>query len=501
MSFFKRDANATQDLSDGKPDDSATVPVGTVAAVPPIADAPPPRGVGRVRLLLMLALCVVNAALSGLLLLHHHGESVGAAAVGQVCGSGDDSGCDKVAHSRFAQVRGMPLGGIGIVFYGALAVLLVLALLAGPETRAAAGALVLLALTLALAADVALFGIQLVAIRAFCKLCLLTYAVNGLALVLALPARRDGRVVGESLLRPDGRLAFAGWAIATVALGAGVVAAESALDHRERDRVAGLLGGPAAAAAPVAPPTAAPLVSPAPGTDVARFQEEARVATEQARRLQEILDDPRKLDQYFAEKAAREFEQGPVHPLKLEGTPYKGPAQAPIRVTEFSDFLCPFCKNIAGAFASYLPASAGRVSVYFKNYPLDSECNPNVASSLHPGACHLARGGLCAHEQGRFWPYHDKVFFGTPLTNPAKADVARLAGEAGLDAAAFQACVDTPRIKEKLAAEIAEAKASGVDATPTLFVNGKRLPRINDFTQTVEKEAQKLGLPPLPAPH
>ena len=48
---------------------------------------------------------------------------------------------------------------------------------------------------------------------------------------------------------------------------------------------------------------------------------------------------------------------------------------------------------------------------------------------------------------------------------------------------------------------IAEGKASGVGGTPTLFVNGKRLPRINDFTQTVEKEAQKLGLPPLPAPH
>jgi protein-disulfide isomerase len=240
-------------------------------------------------------------------------------------------------------------------------------------------------------------------------------------------------------------------------------------------------------------------VSPAPGTDVARFQEEARVATEQARRLQEILDDPRKLDQYFAEKAAREFEQGPVHALKLEGVAYKGPAQAPIRVTEFSDFLCPFCKNIAGAFQSYLPGTAGRVSVYFKNYPLDSECNPNVANSMHPGACHLARGGLCAHEQGRFWPYHDKVFFGSPLANPSKADVIRVAGESGLDAAAFQTCLDSPRIKEKLAAEIAEAKATGVAGTPTLFVNGKRLPRINDFTQTVEKEAQKLGLPPLPA--
>ena len=120
--------------------------------------------------------------------------------------------------------------------------------------------------------------------------------------------------------------------------------------------------------------------------------------------------------------------------------------------------------------------------------------------TIHAGACRLARGGLCAHEQGRFWPYHDKVF-ASPPPDPLKVDLAKLAGEAGLDAAAFGACLDSPRIAERLAAEIAEGKGSGVDATPTLFVNGKRLPRINDFTQTVEKEAQKLGLPPLPQPH
>ena len=282
--------------------------------------------------------------------------------------------------------------------------------------------------------DVALFGIQLIAIRAFCKVCLLTYAIGALGLVLALPARRDGRVVGESLVRPDGRLAFAGWALATLGLGATVLAGEKALDLREHERARLVLGAPATSAATLS--TAAPIATPAPGSEGARFQEEARVATEQARRLQEILDDPRKLDQYFAEKAAREFEQGPVHPLKLDAAPYKGPAQAPIRVTEFSDFLCPFCRNIAGAFASYLPTTAGRVAVYFKNYPLDAECNPNVKPTIHAGACRLARGGLCAHEQGRFWPYHDRIF-ALPPADAAKPDLTKLAGEAGLDAAAF----------------------------------------------------------------
>src|SRR4029453_9526818 len=109
-------------------------------------------------------------------------------------------------------------------------------------------AIALLVLTLALAVDVALFGIQLVAIRAFCKVCLLTYAIGALGLVVALPPGRDGRVLGEALLRPDGRLAFTGWAIATVLLAVGVLAGEKALDLREHERARTILGVPAAPA-------------------------------------------------------------------------------------------------------------------------------------------------------------------------------------------------------------------------------------------------------------
>jgi protein-disulfide isomerase len=55
-------------------------------------------------------------------------------------------------------------------------------------------------------------------------------------------------------------------------------------------------------------------------------------------------------------------------------------------------------------------------------------------------------------------------------------------------------------MKERLAAQIEEAREGGVSATPTLFINGKRLPRINDFVATVDKEAGRLRLPPMPKP-
>jgi protein-disulfide isomerase len=75
--------------------------------------------------------------------------------------------------------------------------------------------------------------------------------------------------------------------------------------------------------------------------------------------------------------------------------------------------------------------------------------------------------------------------------------VARVAGEAGLNGAALQGCMEDPKTKETLAAQIAEANRLGVAATPTLYLNGKKLPRVNDFVAVVDKEARKKGFAPL----
>ena len=73
----------------------------------------------------------------------------------------------------------------------------------------------------------------------------------------------------------------------------------------------------------------------------------------------------------------------------------------------------------------------------------------------------------------------------------------RLAGEAGLNPDAVEGCLTDPRTKEQLAAQIEEGKRIGVQATPTLLINGKKLPRVEDFLATVDKEAQAKGFPPM----
>lgn len=439
-----------------------------------------PPAIATWRVLAAIVLCLANAALSGVLLLQHHGQAAGLAAVNQLCGPAADSGCAEVARSRWSEVGGVPLAAVGLAFFAAVALLLLLGTMAGREARTAAAAVALLALVLAVAVDVVLLGIQAVAIRAFCRLCLLTYGLNALAVVALLPTRRDGSVVGEAVSRRDGRLAFGAWAVAALAVVLGVAMTEWALSRAQAAGAAGILGAP--------PPVAA-------GGEADSYREQARAASEQARQLQEILDDPEKLERYFADKAAREFDQAPVHALDLAGVAFKGPPQAPVKVVEYSDFLCPFCRDVAAGFSNYLPRSGGRVAIYYKNFPLDSECNPAVKRAVHPGACLLALGGLCAQDQGRFWPYHDRVF-GAPSSNPQTHDVLRLGIEAGVEAGAFEKCLTSGAARDRLKAEIEEAQRVGVNSTPTLYVNGRRLPRVNDFMMTVDKEAARLGVAP-----
>src|SRR4051812_42565880 len=198
------------------------------------------------------------------------------AAAGQVCGAGAERGCETVAQSRYAELRGVPIAAFGLAFSASLAVLLLLAAAAGSEARTAAALIAFVALLAALAVDLVLLGVQIFAIHAFCRLCLLTYAVNALALVLVRPLQRRLVVVRQALGAPAGPAAFAGWAVATVAILAAVLAGSMALRYRERLQSASILGLPTSMASAPLPGAAAPTAPAAAGTEAQRYQEEAR---------------------------------------------------------------------------------------------------------------------------------------------------------------------------------------------------------------------------------
>jgi protein-disulfide isomerase/uncharacterized membrane protein len=457
----------------------------------------------RNRLSLLVLLAFAGAFLSGLLLFDHHGVRSAQSAVHQLCGPGEESGCFLVSHSQYSTLGGFSLAAVGVFFYGSMLLLLVLGLVSSDSVRDSVAALALVAFGAALAADVLLLGIQAFAIGAYCRLCLATYAVNVAAVAALLPLRSKLAEIS----RGEARRALGVWAVGAVVVAVAVGAVDRALASAAQRQATNLLGESAPAppapeppppvepAAPEPPPSTAPVVT-APPSDDRLEQIEAQLEAAQARirELEATLDDPQKFQEYQTQKAAEDFERQPRQELELEGIPSKGPAEAPIQVVEFSDFLCPFCRNLAGAFGGFMPQSQGRVAIFFKNYPLDQACNPAMTRTVHDGACELALGGICAQEQGKFWPYHDRIFSEPPM-NPSNEDVVRIATEAGLDGNALRQCLSSPGARSKLDRDIAEGRRLEVKATPTVFVNGKRLEQIGGFLKAIESESKRLGLP------
>ncbi len=126
---------------------------------------------------------------------------------------------------------------------------------------------------------------------------------------------------------------------------------------------------------------------------------------------------------------------------------------------------------------------------------MDQECQPGLKRTVHPGACKLALGAICAQKQGRFWAYHDKVY-AAPPKNPTLETVAGIAAAAGANKGAFFACMGSSEAAQELTSQIQEAKLAGVTSTPSVFLNGRKLPQANALLQGIESESKRLGLAP-----
>jgi protein-disulfide isomerase len=144
--------------------------------------------------------------------------------------------------------------------------------------------------------------------------------------------------------------------------------------------------------------------------------------------------------------------------------PIRGDKDAKLTIVEFSDFQCPYCQRAMGTLEQVLAKYPADVRVVYRHLPLDR---------IHPNARPAAEASACADEQGRFWEYHDKLFQNNRAL--AREDLVRYAGEVGLDAARFQACVDERRFKDKVEADLQAAREVGITGTPAFVVNGTLL--------------------------
>ncbi|HLJ50293.1 MAG TPA: thioredoxin domain-containing protein, partial [Bryobacteraceae bacterium] len=143
-------------------------------------------------------------------------------------------------------------------------------------------------------------------------------------------------------------------------------------------------------------------------------------------------------------------------------SPVRGPADAPVTITEFADYDCPYCRDDEAVVKKVLAAYPSQVRLVFKNLPLD----------MHAKAKQKALTAVCMGNQGKFWKAHDELLAGEP---PNKVT-------AGADKNRLNACVSQAG-EEQVQSDVALAKKLGLATTPSFVVDGIRIGGALGFDQ------------------
>lgn len=149
----------------------------------------------------------------------------------------------------------------------------------------------------------------------------------------------------------------------------------------------------------------------------------------------------------------------------------KGNPDAPIKIVEYSDFECPFCKRFHDTMNDVMDkySESGEVAWVFRQFPLDQ---------LHPvKARAVAVASECAAEQGgndAFWEFTDGYFAVTLTNNRTDIDavIPQLVKDAGLDQKSFQTCFKSGKYDEHIATDIQNAAETGGQGTPWSILIG-----------------------------
>src|ERR1022692_3159147 len=166
-----------------------------------------------------------------------------------------------------------------------------------------------------------------------------------------------------------------------------------------------------------------------------------------------------------------------MNKIDVKGRPVRGNPNAKVTIVNYDDLQCPFCSRMhTTLMQEILPQYGDRIKIVYKDYPL----------SMHPWATHSANDANClAAENGAaFWEYADYVHanqraIGTGQDLPkATAELDKIALDLGkkngADMGRLQACLKA-QPDATLKASMAEGESLGLNATPTLFINGQKL--------------------------
>lgn len=140
-----------------------------------------------------------------------------------------------------------------------------------------------------------------------------------------------------------------------------------------------------------------------------------------------------------------------------------GVQNATIELVEYGDFQCPYCREAFFVVKQLQERFANRLRFVFRNFPL---------SETHEYAMDAALAAEAAANQNRFWEMHDAIYARQPELN--EAFLLRLAADFEIDLRKFADDMDSPKLLSRVEADFESGVRSGVNGTPTFYLNGKR---------------------------
>src|SRR5215212_3571139 len=166
----------------------------------------------------------------------------------------------------------------------------------------------------------------------------------------------------------------------------------------------------------------------------------------------------------------------------------KGSPEAPVEITEFADYQCPFCQTFATLQMPTIQErliNTGRLRWRYRDFPLQQ----------HPFSRLAAHSAACADEQGKYWDQHRRIYEGQQEWAEVRDAGPVFRGYAqgnGLDLGRYDSCMKSGKYAGRIQASLNEGMQVGVNSTPTLLV-GNRLYRGRFDSDAITKLVDSLA--------
>ncbi|MDO8493970.1 MAG: vitamin K epoxide reductase family protein [Deltaproteobacteria bacterium] len=212
------------------------------------------------------------------------------------------------------------------------------------------------------------------------------------------------------------------------------------------------------------------------------FNVQDKIAKKSSGSLMEMK--PAEILPYYFRQSTYPFTGNPEAPVW-------GNPQAKVVIVEFSDFQCPFCKEAAFKFKPIIAEFKDQVQFRFYHYPLDKNCNASIDREMHQYACLAARATICAAQKGDFWNFHDDLF--RNQKEMGEELISKLVAERNWPEEEFRHCLEDPATDKRVRDDIEAAHKIFINGTPTFLINNRlfRYWRNPDLAREILREEIK----------